>query len=72
MNKCQESYVIVIERFAVIAAPWLSVTWTAKLNVPAVVGIPEITPALRDNPPGNEPVDIDQEYGAVPPEVVKV
>ena len=52
--------VIVIETFAVIVAPRLSVTWTAKLNVPAAVGVPEITPALRVNPPGSEPVDIDQ------------
>jgi hypothetical protein len=30
---------------------------TVKLEAPAVVGVPEISPveALRDNPPGSEP-----------------
>ena len=39
-----------------------SAAWTVKLDVPAVVGVPEITPvaALSDSPAGSEPVDIDQ------------
>ena len=34
-----------------------SVTFAEKLNVPAVFGVPDITPleALRDSPPGNAP-----------------
>ena len=39
-----------------------SATWAVKLDVPAVVGVPEITPvaALSDSPAGSEPADIDQ------------
>ena len=39
-----------------------SATRTVKLDVPAVVGVPEITPvaALSDSPAGSEPADIDQ------------
>jgi len=45
-----------------------SVTWTVKLEVPAVVGVPEIAPAeLKLNPAGRLPEEIDQVYGAVPP-----
>jgi hypothetical protein len=35
---------------------------TVKLDVPAVVGFPEITPvsAASDRPAGSEPADIDQ------------
>ena len=35
---------------------------TVKLNVPVVVGVPEITPAVpRDSPPGNFPELTDHE-----------
>ena len=39
-----------------------SATWTVKLDVPAVVSVPEITPeaAVRDSPAGSEPADTDQ------------
>jgi hypothetical protein len=45
-----------------------------KLNVPPVVGIPEITPVeeFKDKPVGREPEVIDQVYGVVPPEACKV
>jgi hypothetical protein len=33
----------------------LSVTCTGKLKVPAVVGVPEMTPALNDSPAGRLP-----------------
>jgi hypothetical protein len=40
----------------------------AKLNVPAVVGVPEITPldAFKLNPVGNVPLAITHVIGAVP------
>ena len=52
---------ILIER-GLVAVVIPSATWTVKLDVPAVVGIPEITPvaAVSDSPAGSEPVDIDQ------------
>jgi hypothetical protein len=50
-----------------------SVTRTVKLYVPAVVGVPEITPALlMVRPGGGGPggATSAQVYGAVPPETV--
>jgi hypothetical protein len=35
---------MVIDRFALPVAPLLSVTWTVKLDVPAVVDVPLMTP----------------------------
>ena len=51
---------MVIEMLAVIVAPALSVICKAKLNVPDVVGVPEMTPELSASPPGSAPVAIDQ------------
>ena len=49
---------------AVVAA---SRTWTVKLNVPAVVGVPPMTPpAFRVRPAGNVPETIDQVNGSNP------
>ena len=62
---------IVIER-GLVAAVIPSATRAVKLDVPAVVGVPEIVPAVvgvpeitpeaavSDSPAGSEPVDIDQ------------
>lgn len=48
--------------------PLLSVTLTLKVDVPAVVGVPLMMPAvLRDKPAGKLPLLSDQLYGAVPP-----
>ena len=46
-----------------------SVTFAVKLNDPAVVGVPEITPvdAVRLNPAGSVPELMLQLYGVVPP-----
>jgi hypothetical protein len=53
---------------AVSAGAWLSVTRTVKLEVPAVVGVPLITPPEEsDNPAGSEPLASDQLYGVTPP-----
>ncbi len=37
-------------------------TWTVKLNVPGVVGVPDITPVFefRVTPAGSAPLEIDQ------------
>jgi hypothetical protein len=54
---------------------WLmsSLTLTAKLKVPACVGVPEIVPLLfSDNPGGKDPELKDQLYGCVPPVAVSV
>ena len=50
-----------------------SVTCTAKLNWPTVVGVPLIVPPLlKLRPPGNEPDASVHEYGALPPATVSV
>src|SRR4030095_13900596 len=42
---------------------------TVKLNVPSVVGVPDIAPvpASMESPGGRAPEEIDQAKGAVPP-----
>ena len=48
-----------------------SLTWTTKLKVPVVVGVPLMTPSpLSSNPGGSEPVAFDQVYGKLPPAAV--
>jgi hypothetical protein len=57
-------------RFAVLvsAGELESVIFTVNDDVPAVIGVPIICPALLNvSPTGNAPEDIDQLYGAVPP-----
>ena len=51
-----------------------SLTWTVKEVIPACVGVPLIWPveAVRLRPAGKDPELMDHEYGAVPPEAVKV
>jgi hypothetical protein len=50
-----------------------SVTWTVKLEVPDVVGVPESTPeVLKLRPAGREPTVTDQEYGGIPPLAVRL
>ena len=48
--------------------PLALVAVTVKVNVPATVGVPEITPvvALRVNPSGKSPEETSQVIGAVP------
>lgn len=52
----------------------LSFTCAVKVELPAAVGVPLITPEAesRDNPAGSEPALIDQLYGGVPPEAFNV
>ncbi len=53
---------IVIESALVAVLATESVTFTVKLEVPAVVGVPEITPAeLSVRPAGRVPDEIDHE-----------
>ena len=52
----------------VAVAPAASLTCTVKLDVPAVVGVPESTPAaVSVNPAGNVPLASDHVYPGVPP-----
>ena len=48
----------------------LSVTFTVKLDNPAVVGVPAIVPPERLNPAGSDPLVTDHVYGGVPPVAV--
>jgi hypothetical protein len=46
-----------------------SVTWTVNVNVPVVVGVPEINPeGTILKPPGKDPEVTLQEYEGAPPE----
>lgn len=50
-----------------------SLTFTVKLDVPAFVGLPEMTPALEStSPAGRLPLEIDHLYGDFPPLAVRV
>jgi hypothetical protein len=65
---------IVIERSALPVRPLLSDTRTMKLDVPAVVGVPLITPVegASDSPTGKFPAVIDQVvYVPLPPMAVR-
>ena len=60
--------VIASDSGAVADTDALSVTFTVKLAVPAVVGVPEMVPlVLRLSPAGSEPVDTVHVYGGEPP-----
>ena len=64
---------IVKERLAAVKQPAASVARIVKVEVPAVVGVPESTPAaVRVRPAGSVPTVTPKEYGAVPPLPVKV
>jgi hypothetical protein len=63
---------IVIESDRVAVLPRLSVTSTVKVDVPAVVGVPEIVSPLSVRPAGKLPVTIDHVYGVVPPEAARL
>jgi hypothetical protein len=73
---CKAAGATVIERawVAVCAVVAESRACTVKEEVPAVVGVPEITPveAFKLNPAGNEPVVMLHVYGEVPPEAANV
>jgi hypothetical protein len=65
--------VIDTEKSFVEEAPSAPATRTAKLEVPAAVGVPSRTPvADRLRPAGSVPEDTDQVYGTVPPVAVSV
>jgi len=56
-------------------APPLSLTVTLNEELPAVVGVPPITPveAFRDKPAGSEPLaTVQLPYGGVPPAAASV
>jgi hypothetical protein len=50
----------VIDSDLVVECVAASVTFTVKVDVPALVGVPEMTPALLiASPAGSEPIDTD-------------
>ena len=51
---------------AFVLLPVALVALTVKLNVFAVVGVPAITPAVRDKPSGNDPVSMLHVIGVSP------
>jgi hypothetical protein len=60
---------IVSDNAFVIFPLALSVTFTVRLLVPAVPGVPEIVPpADKVNPAGSDPSDTDHAYGGDPPD----
>jgi hypothetical protein len=63
---------IVIDRALVAVAPTLSATRMVKLDVPAVAGVPLMTPvpAFKVSPEGSDPTVMDHEKGATPPAFV--
>ena len=66
--------IVMLKAFEAVSAGVLeSVAVTVKLAVPAVVGVPEITPVApaRAKPVGSEPAVTDQVMGAAPPVDVK-
>ena len=57
--------VLICKRTTLLAE---SVAVTVKVEVPAAVGVPEITPAVdSDNPAGRLPVVTAHVYGGTPP-----
>ena len=58
-----------IERACVTACPVESATWTVNDDVPAAVGVPEITPVIGLIPRfcGSAPATMLQVSGPVPP-----
>jgi len=47
----------------------LSCTWTVKVDVPWVIGVPEITPVVGEieSPAGRDPAVMLHAYGITPP-----
>src|SRR3990172_5132546 len=67
------SYAVSEKSLAVIAA-LASLTCTVKVDVPVVVGVPDMTPVegSRAKPAGRVPDETDQVYGIFPPTAVRV
>ena len=63
-----------IESVLVAVAELASVTCTVKVDVPLVVGVPDMTPVegFRAKPAGRVPEETDQVYGDEPPTAVRV
>ena len=55
---------VIVSDLVLLPAEFAAVT--ANENVPAVVGVPLITPELNDKPVGNVPLDMLHVMGAVP------
>jgi len=55
-------------------AAWVSASVTVKFDVPAVLGIPEISPllAVRSSPEGRVPLLMLHVYGPTPPLAIRL
>ena len=58
------------EKVLVVDAEALSDTRTVKVEDPAMVGVPDITPPANARPGGRDPLDRDQVYGGDPPDAL--
>jgi len=48
--------------------PFASLAWTVKVKLPMLVGVPDTSPAaLSSNPGGNDPLEMENVYDALPP-----
>lgn len=58
----------------VLVVLFASCTWTVNVEVPVVVGVPDITPVepARDNPAGKLPDAMDHLCGVLPPVAASV
>ena len=68
-----EELIVMVRSPDCIERPSVSVSCNMKVTVPALVGVPLITPVLvpKLKPAGSEPEDSDQMKGPVPPDSVK-
>ena len=65
---------MVIDNALLALPPRPSVTLKVTVEIPAAVGVPEITPvvALSVRPAGSVPLCIDQLYGDTPPPAARL
>ena len=56
--------IVIVTAIDTVVVP--SLTEIVEINVPAVVGVPDITPPRSVNPVGSDPVVIDQLFWPVP------
>jgi hypothetical protein len=73
MANAGDGALMVMVHVEVPEAEFWSVTFTPKLKLPAVVGVPKICPeAAIDNPGGNCPLASVHAYGGMPPEALRL
>jgi hypothetical protein len=65
---------ITIDSDFVLVALFASFTCAVKVEVPAEIGVPDMTPVelFNDNPAGKVPIVFDHRYGCRPPVAARV